>query len=251
MYRALLTVSVSAFFTLFGGGSALVIGLIYPFRAVIAVVIRVWAWGVLRAAGVRLTIEGAHHIADGRHCVFMGNHQSGLDIPIVIYALRGHVRFMAKKSLFYVPVFGWVLLRYGFVPIDRSNPRVALGRLDRMIQRIRRDPISFVVFPEGTRSRDGKLLPFRRGTMKIGQRMGLPIIPFSIDGSIDVHHRDHFRAVPGPVRLTFLEPIPADQVAAMSPGELLNRVLLAVKRGLASDAVDAASAEAPLVPEGA
>ena len=125
-----------------------------------------------------------------------------------------------------------MLLRYGYAPIDRSSPRVTLRTLDRMLDRLRRDPISLAVFPEGTRSSDGKLLTFRRGTMKVGQRSELPIVPFTIEGSLAVYSRERFAANPGPVKLIFAEPIPASEVAAMSTMELHDRVKATIARQL-------------------
>lgn len=232
MIRALLTVLVASLVVIVIGPPLLLLGLIYPSRWAIARGSEFWARAILWAAGVRLTIEGTEHIAAESPKFFMGNHQSALDIPILIAALRGDVRFMGKDTLFRIPLFGWVILRYGYTPVHRSRPRVTLQTLNRMLARIRERPISLAVFPEGTRTRDGRLLPFRKGTMKIGRRAGLPIVPFSIDGSMAVNSRDKFRAVPGRVRLTFSEPIPAEEIAAMSPTELHDRVHEAVLRGL-------------------
>jgi 1-acyl-sn-glycerol-3-phosphate acyltransferase len=214
------------------GTAALLMGLVYPSRRVVAFAAVVWSRVILSLAGVRLTIEGKERVADRVPRFFMGNHQSALDIPILLLALDGYVRFMAKDTLFRIPVFGWVLLRYGYAPIDRSNPRVTLRTIEHMLERLRRDPISIAVFPEGTRSSDGRLLPFRRGTMKVGQRSGLPVVPFSIEGSLAVYSRDHFAANPGPVKLIFAAPIPVEEVAAMSTPELHDRVKATIARQL-------------------
>ncbi len=232
MLRALVTLIASSLVVLVLGSFALVAGLVYPARWVIAFVSLQWARTIIFCAGVDLTVLGAHRLAPGKSYFFIGNHESGLDIPILVHACRGHVRFMAKDSLFRIPVFGWLMTRYQFVAVDRSRPRATLRNLDRVLGKMRNNPVSLAVFPEGTRSRDGKLLPFRRGAIKIGQRSGLDIVPFCIDGSAAVNHPDVFRAVPGPVRLEFMTPIPAADVALMSPGELHDRVREAVERGL-------------------
>ena len=203
MFRAAITALAMSLVVAVLGTSALLIGLVYPSRRLVAFAAVVWSKVILSLAGVRLTVEGKERVSDRVPRFYMGNHQSALDIPILLLALDGHVRFMAKNTLFRIPVFGWVLLRYGYAPIDRSNPRVTLRTLDRMLERLRRDPVSLAAFPEGTRSPDGRLLPFRRGTMKIGQRSGLPVVPFSIDGSLAVYSRERFAAHPGPVKLIF------------------------------------------------
>ena len=232
MIRALVTAVVMSLIVATFGLVTLAAGVIYPSRRLMASASLLWARAILLFAGVRLTIDGKEHVADRAPRFYMGNHQSALDIPILIVALSGDVRFMAKDGLFKIPVFGWVMRRYGYVPINRGRARATLHALDRMIDGIRRKPISFAVFPEGTRSRDGELLPFRRGTMKIGRRSGLPVAVFTVSGSMDVHHPDRFAATPGPVRLTFAEPIPAEEVADMLPTELHDRVVATVARQL-------------------
>ena len=231
--RAIISMVVMVSLVLLLGGLALIVGVVHPSRRLMDFCTRVWARSVLFCAGVRLTIKGWEQAADSRPAFFIGNHQSDLDILIIMFALRGQVRFMAKDSLFRIPLFGWVIRRYRFVPIDRGNVRRTLQTLKQMIAAVHRNPISMTAFPEGTRSRDGRLLPFRRGTMKIVQQAGLPVVPFAIDGSIDVHRPGRMlRAAPGPVTLTFTAPIPADRVVAMTQDELQERVVNAVAGAL-------------------
>ncbi len=232
MLRATVTVVVMSLVVLAVGLPLLLIGIVYPWRALCDLGAALWSRIILYCAGVDLRVEGNEVIADGVPRFYMGNHQSALDVPIIVAVLNGHVRFMAKDTLFRIPVFGWILSRYGFAPIKRTNARVTLQSLERMLDRLREKPISMAVFPEGTRSRDGRLLPFRRGTMKIGRRSGLPIVPFSIEGSMAVHHRDRFAATPGPVRLVFAKPIPAEEAAVMSTNELHDRVVATIARQL-------------------
>lgn len=233
MLRAIVTIIAMTLIVIFFGIPTLLIGLVYPARPVVAACSLIWARAILICSGVRLTVEGKEHLFDGIPRFFMGNHQSALDIPILMAALNGDVRFLAKNTLFRIPIFGWVMFRYGYVPIHRGNARITLRTLEEMLRHLRRKPISFAVFPEGTRSRDGRLLVFRRGTMKIAQRSGLDVVPFSIDGSVAVHHRDHlFRATPGPVKLVFGEPIPAERISAMSAAKLHRQVVETVSRQL-------------------
>jgi len=232
MLRGCVTALVMSILAAVLGTGLILVGLVHPSQRLVAVASVIWARAILLSAGVRLTIEGSEGLNDAAPRFFVGNHQSALDIPILIVALRGRVRFMAKDSLFRIPIFGWVLLRYGYTPIDRSNARLTLRTLDRMLDRLERRPVSFAAFPEGTRSPDGRLLPFRMGTMKVCQRSGFPVVPFSIDGSLAVHDRSKFAVRPGAVRLVFGEPIPADQVASMSTSKLHQRVAQTVARQL-------------------
>ncbi len=242
MIRATATLMVAALYIVIVSGPLLLGGLVFPAPQFADVASLVWSRLIFLVAGVRLTIVGAEHIADHTPRFFVGNHQSAVDIPILITALRGRVRFMAKDSLFRIPLFGQILARYDYVPIDRSRARRALESLDAMIERIRRRPVSLAVFPEGTRSVDGTLLPFRRGAMKICQRAGLAVVPFAISGSVAIHRRGVFRISPGPVRISFATPIPADEVSAMSSTELHDRVRQAVEHGLKEPRATAVSA---------
>ena len=247
MIRAYITVLAAALVVVTVGGIAFLIALIYPFRFVYVWVARFWSWVILRLAGVRLTIEGREQVADPEARYYVGNHQSGLDIPILIAALRGNVRFLAKDSLFRIPVMGWIMARYGFVSVDRKRPRTTLERVNQALRHGRKNPISLAVFPEGTRAGDGRLLPFGRGALRIGRRSGLPIVPFAINGAMAVNHPDVMRAIPGPVRLTFLEVIPAEEVAAMSDAELHDRIRAAIVRGLARPLTAPHAGDAPVV----
>jgi 1-acyl-sn-glycerol-3-phosphate acyltransferase len=218
--------------TLFGG--VLVgVGLIYPSRAFFAFITRHWARATLWIAGARVTVEGADRVTDGVPRFYMANHQSALDIPILLTALRGDVRFMAKRSLFLIPIFGWIMSRYHFAPINRTHARDTLRSLEAMLKRLKTNPVSFAVFPEGTRTRDGNLQPFRRGTMKIGRRSGMDIVPVTIHGAVDVYNRDRpWTLQPGNIRVVVSEPIPAREVAEMSSAELQDRVVQAIAREL-------------------
>jgi len=247
MMRAFLALAVWGIYLVVVGLPLCLLGVVCPSRRLLSVCAVSWSWLMLRICGVRLAIEGGDYVADAAPRFFVGNHQSALDIPILMLALKGHVRFMAKDSLFRTPIFGWVLGRYGFVPIDRDHARKTLGALETMLTRLSRDPISFAVFPEGTRSPDGRLLPFRQGTMKICRRSGLPVVPFVIEGTWKVHRPRTFRLRPGRVRLRFMRPISADHVAAMSPTELHDRVRDAVVEGLGDLRSQPSAAPSPAV----
>lgn len=224
MLRATLTILTAAGLTLSGGLLVLTAGLALPWRWCFDPCFRVWSRGILAAAGVRLRISGADHLDLDRNYFYVGNHQGVMDIPAMAVATRGHVRFMAKKSLFGIPVFGWILRCFGFVPIDRSNARSAKSAIDSMLSRLADKGGSMLVFPEGTRSDDGRVLPFRRGSIQVCRRAGLPLVPFAIEGSLAIHRRGAFRLRPGPLRITLGQPIGVDEVTAMSADDLQTRL---------------------------
>ncbi len=236
MTRALLTTLAAALGVAILGVPWLVLGFFFDAPGLRQWCMRTWGRIIVAVAGVRLTVAGAEHLSVDKSLFFVGNHQSALDIPILCATLPKRVCFMAKDSLFRIPFFGRVIRDFGHIPINRSRTRVALEAVDNMIENLRRTPSSVVVFPEGTRSPTGGLLPFRRGAMKICQRAGQDVVAFSISGSRAVHRRGVFRVRPGPVRVTFNKPISADEAAAMASTELHDRLRAAVSAGLESSA---------------
>ena len=224
MLRALITCAGQVLVVVAATVALMSAGLVTRSRNHLAFWTTSWSRTILLLSGVLLTVEGAEKANAQGPCFFVGNHPGALDIPVLFAALRGRVRFLAKKSLFKIPLFGWVLNWYGFVPIDRGRPRVTLRSLERLVEELRRHPESFATFPEGTRSPDGKLLPFRKGSLKICREAGMPVVPFAIEGTNRVYTRGRIRITPGPVRISFGEPIDAAAVAAMSTQELHDRV---------------------------
>ncbi|MGB0716485.1 MAG: lysophospholipid acyltransferase family protein [Phycisphaerae bacterium] len=244
MLRFLLAMIFAGVATVFPGSIAGIVSDRFP--KVRLMVTKFWAKGILWMAGVSLRVEGLEHIAGTKAMYFVGNHQSSLDIPLLFSALPYQVRFMAKDALFRIPVFGWIIRRCGHVPVDRSSARRTLATLHRMLKASHREPFAVAVFPEGTRSTDGVLLPFRRGALKIGVLTGLPIVPFTIDGSVGVHARGNYHASAGKVRLVFHEPVLPEEASQLSPQELHDRVYQAISSALPSSCLPAGEPTAAL-----
>src|SRR5215813_3890698 len=121
---------------------------------------RIWSRMILWTSGVRLNVSGANNLTPGIPYVLCVNHQSHMDIPIVIVAIPIQFRFAAKKELFRIPFLGWHLRRSGHVPIDRENPRAAIRSLSQAAKTIQ-SGTPLVIFPEGGTSQDGRILPFK------------------------------------------------------------------------------------------
>jgi len=214
------------------GGIAMILGLFFRSRRVMAWVARNWSRSMLIPAGARLAFEGRERLDPTRSYFLVGNHQSALDIPIIMMAFAGDVRFMAKDSLFRIPILGRVMYQYGYVPIDRKSARTTIRALQAALARMKDDPISFTVFPEGTRTTDGRLLPFRMGAMKIALLSGMPIVPFTIDGAWRVNNRARRSIEPGTIRVVFHEPIPVETLATMDSAQLHDRIAGTIAREL-------------------
>jgi 1-acyl-sn-glycerol-3-phosphate acyltransferase len=171
---------------------------------------RVWSRGILLSSFVRLERRFESPLTSGQTYIFMSNHQSLLDIPALIVALPGETRFLAKRALFQIPLFGWALKLGGFISIDRSDRSRASESFGEAIGELARGA-SAVVFPEGTRSDDGRLLPFQRGGFLLALKSGLPIIPVGIRGSGAARPARGYRVVPGPITVSCGRPVdPAD-----------------------------------------
>lgn len=143
---------------------------------------RLWAKIILKMSGVSVILKGGEALAADRPYIFAGNHQSQFDIFALQGCLGFDFRWLAKKELFDVPVFGTAMRRVGYIPVDRSHSRAAVKSLDLAAQRIAAGT-SVIIFPEGTRSADGKLLPFKSGTMVLAIKAGVPVVPMAITGT--------------------------------------------------------------------
>ena len=126
----------------------------------------------------------------------MANHQSLFDIPALLASLPGETKFLAKSSLFRIPIFGWALSAGGFVPIDRSDRSTARESFAAAIAALARG-VSVLIFPEEARSLDGRVLPFQRGGFLLALKSGLPIVPVGIEGAFEVQPRRSFLIRPG------------------------------------------------------
>ncbi|HXT20811.1 MAG TPA: lysophospholipid acyltransferase family protein [Thermoanaerobaculia bacterium] len=159
-----------------------------------------WSSGVLVRAEWDVTLP-----RDGLY-VFLSNHQSLFDIPVLLATLRHPARFLAKRELFSIPFFGWALKTGGFIPVERGG-KSAGESFRAAAERVRRGG-SVLLFPEETRSPDGRLLPFKRGGFLLAQKAGLPMVPVGIRGTLGVRPRSSYRIHPGRAQVRYGEPLP-------------------------------------------
>lgn len=169
-----------------------------------------WTWLVLRIGRISLTVRGLENIEAGHQYIFIVNHQSNIDIPVLVQSLaRFQLRWIAKKELLRVPLFGWAMWATKHVTVDRSDPFDAVKTLERAKDRIAAG-ISIVVFPEGTRTRDGRLLPFKKGGFLLAAQTGTEIVPVTIWGSANVLPAGGWRLRPGTIEVFVDKPIATD-----------------------------------------
>ena len=147
--------------------------------------VRFWARTLVRVAGIDLRTERMETLDPGQRYILVANHYSYFDIPCILAAVPQPIRFMAKASLFKIPIFGWSLSRAGFIPIDRKNRRTAVKSFDLAVERIRKGN-TIVIFPEEGRTAHRELRPFQRGAFLLGIKSQLPMMPIAVDGTYDV-----------------------------------------------------------------
>ncbi|MFC1619019.1 lysophospholipid acyltransferase family protein [Candidatus Neomarinimicrobiota bacterium] len=146
---------------------------------------RRWAKWILWTSGLSISVKGLEHLQPGQQYIFMSNHASALDIPIALSILPGTVVFLAKQELFRIFFFGWSLRAMGSIPVNRSNAKEAKKSVDHALEILRTKLISLILYPEGTRTRDGRLLPFKKGVFFLALKSRLPLVPMAVSGSFE------------------------------------------------------------------
>jgi 1-acyl-sn-glycerol-3-phosphate acyltransferase len=192
---------------------------------------RVWGpWG-LWLAGAPVEVARFPALPDGP-LIFACNHESALDIWVAFKVLPRNFRFVAKQELFRLPVFGWYMRLGGHIPVDRGNHARAVESL-RRAGAVVRAGTSLVVFPEGTRSRDGRVQPFKKGSFVVAMEAGVPVVPVAISGSGRVTPKDAIAVVPGTIRVAVGDPVDprtfADKEALLAE---VRRTVIALHRSV-------------------
>jgi 1-acyl-sn-glycerol-3-phosphate acyltransferase len=166
----------------------------------------------LKLARIRIEVAGREHIPV-RACIFMGNHVSNLDPPIILPLLPFRSAFFIKRSLLKIPLVGYGMRLAGFIPVNRDGRPEAARASVQEASKVLASGVNISIFPEGTRSRNGKLLPFKKGPFYLAKESGSPIIPMSIWGTEHMMSKGSLRIQPGKAHLTFHPPIDPQQFA--------------------------------------
>ncbi|HEY6837699.1 MAG TPA: lysophospholipid acyltransferase family protein [Geobacteraceae bacterium] len=232
MLRARLFLLVFVPFTLLTAASAIVATLFDSTGRLYHRHARFWSRFALWMAGVRVEVSGVENIPPGP-VIFMSNHQSNFDILSLFRAIPQQFAWLAKEELFRIPVFGHSMARAGYIPLNRGDSRSALKSMTAAAERIKKGK-SVIIFPEGTRSNDGSLLPFKRGGFIIAAKAGVPVVPCSISGSRLVNPPKRIELHRGVITIRFGAPITMAARTDADRQELLERVRSAIAAGLES-----------------
>jgi 1-acyl-sn-glycerol-3-phosphate acyltransferase len=183
-------------------------------------VARAWARCQLWVSGVKVRVQGLERISPKGSYVFVSNHLSYMDTPVVLANIPAQFRFLAKRGLFQIPFLGTHLARAGHIPVPREDARAAVKTMSTAAQVIRERGVSLLIFPEGGRSVDGELASFKEGAAYIAIRAGVPLVPVALRGTREVlpYGSGHVRA--GAVTMRIGEPIPTDQIQLRDRGRV-------------------------------
>jgi 1-acyl-sn-glycerol-3-phosphate acyltransferase len=193
---------------------------------------RVYFGTVLKLAGTRVVVDGWEHVRPDRSYVIMPNHRSWMDVPVLHWALAGRdIRWVGKKEIVPVPLFGWAFGLSRHIKIDRQNRERGI-RAIRRAARVSGGGVSIVIFPEGTRSETDRLLPFKKGGFHLAIDTGLEILPVAVGGTERIMRKREWTLRPGAARVTFRPPVsPPPQGKAGLP-ELMRAVRERIENAL-------------------
>jgi 1-acyl-sn-glycerol-3-phosphate acyltransferase len=187
----------------------------------------------VRAVGVRVRVAGTERIPPGP-CLFVANHTSSADAPAVVGAIPRRIAILLKESLFKFPIVGQAFLLAGFIPVNRGARDSALESLDKAIESLKAGQ-SFLIYPEGTRSPDGRLQDFKKGAVVMAIKSGVTIVPVACSGAHRVMRKRSLNIYPGEIRVEFLEPIDSSSYTFERRDELNRKVHDALAAGLPPD----------------
>jgi 1-acyl-sn-glycerol-3-phosphate acyltransferase len=184
---------------------------------------RFWGKSILVVSRIKVTVKGMSNIDPSSPYIYMPNHQSNFDIPVLLGHLTVQFRWLAKMELFKIPIFGRAMRNVGYISIDRSNRQSAFESLKVAAEKIK-SGVSVLIFPEGTRSRDGKIRPFKKGGFVMAIDSGVPLVPVVITGTRAINPRGRFRVYPGHVSMVIHKPIATSTYTRETKEALMEKV---------------------------
>ena len=233
MIRAAIVAVFLTFYTLLLGPPLIVHALL---TGSVDLLYRVGLRGVLfitRVVGVRIWVEGVENIPPGV-CIFVANHTSTADPPAVVGAIPRRIAIMAKESLFRIPIVGAAFRLARFVPVDRADREAAIASIEKAVEHMN-EGVSFLIYPEGTRSPDGRLLPFKKGAFVMAIRAGVPVVPVALIGAHRVMRKNEWAIHPGEIVVKFRPPMDASAYTLEQRDELAARAHAALAAALPPD----------------
>lgn len=231
------------------------IALIAPFLIAIVVItknenflygpVRLFVRAGLAMVRVRVDVTGLERLDPNQTYIFTPNHQSLIEVPLWVAYLGRNLAYLGKKEIFKYPIFGYGIRLVGVVPVDRSNSPAAVESARLATENLRRGK-SYVVYPEGTRSSDGGLLPFKKGAFMMAVDGGVPIVPITISGATRIMPKAQIKIFPSTVRVTIHDPIPTAGYSKANIGDLVDKTRRAIFSALDEEEVESTGPSASL-----
>jgi 1-acyl-sn-glycerol-3-phosphate acyltransferase len=188
----------------------------------------------LALVGVKVDVQGLEYLDPKQAYIFTPNHQSFIEVPLFVTYLGRNPGYLAKKEVFKYPVFGPGIRLMGVIPVDRSNSPAAVESAKQATRNIRRGK-SYMVYPEGTRSKDGTLLPFKKGAFMMAIEAGVPIVPVTVSGATKIMAKGEFKLFPATVRLIIHEPISTAGYSRENVAQLMQQTREKIYSALEAD----------------
>ncbi len=217
--------------TFFWGLTAIIISFFTRTGNPVHIIARIWARGILFASRIKVTVNGLANIDPTQSYVYMSNHQSNFDIPVLLACLPVQFRWLAKAELFKIPIFGRAMRGAGYVKIDRFNQQSAFESINEAAAKMK-DGVSVMIFPEGTRSRDGKIRSFKKGGFVMAVDAGVPIAPIVLKGTRAIMEKSSLRINTGEVSLNIETPIATTDYTRENKNDLIEFVRAVIREGL-------------------
>ena len=246
MIRSVFIVTAATLYTLLLGPFVILLSFADTSGKLAFIPARFWAWLLLQTTRVKIVIKGMEKLDVRNPYIFMSNHQSHFDI-LALTRIPVQLRWVAKKELVKIPVFGWAVWASGHIIIDRSNRDKAFKSIERAAERINRG-ISVVIFPEGTRSPDGRLQEFKKGGFVLAIKSRVPIVPIAIHGSRDVLPKKTFQFRSGTITIMIGDPIPTDSFSLENKDQLIEAVRTSIQNQIDATADLSPTEEHPACP---
>ncbi len=184
---------------------------------------RIWAKCTLAISDIKVTIKGLSNLEPGKSYIYMPNHMSNFDIPVLQAYLPVQFRWLAKAELYKIPIFGQAMKSAGYISIDRSDRKSAIESLNQAAMIIR-NGVSVIIFPEGTRSRSHKIQPFKKGGFFLAVDSGVSIVPIIIHGTDQIMPTKKISIKPGNVTLEITKPIISSNYTRKTKDDLMKKV---------------------------
>jgi 1-acyl-sn-glycerol-3-phosphate acyltransferase len=216
--------------TIFWGLIAIVISFFTRAGNPVHIIARIWARGILFVSRIKVTVNGLANIDPTQSYVYMSNHQSNFDIPVLLAYLPVQFRWLAKAELFKIPIFGRAMRGAGYVKIDRFNQKAAFESINEAAGKMK-NGVSVMIFPEGTRSLDGNIRSFKKGGFIMAVDAGVPIVPVVLKGTWPIMAKSSLRINNGEVSLNIETPIATTDYTRENKDDLIQSVRAVIKDG--------------------